>query len=307
MSDVDQLFIIGYPRSGTTYLLHLLLSSGYFPVYNFTETHFYSHYYRRYGSLKKNKNFKRLCEDIVLSSWFKKSGLTQKEFIDNIQKKQYSAVLLSVMDTISKKQNKLCWVEKTPWHCKYVKEISAYFPNAKFILIVRDPRDVVLSIINREFKTGIFNGVRRIAIAWNWHIKRVVKDLNNANAKHLIIKYEDLVTNLDCSISRINEFLNMNIKTEILKKSTFGVLGRSNTSFDNGRDVRNTCTINRWRNMADEKFLSNVESSVNNQLKRWGYIKSGIKVRSIDVIYNFLISKIYSFYKNIQYLCCFRF
>ena len=302
MSNIEQLFVIGYPRSGTTYLLHLLLSSGYYPLYNFTETHFYSHYYRRYGSLKKDKNFERLCQDIITSSWFNNSDLTSDEFINNIERREYGAVLSSFMNTITKKQNKKRWVEKTPWHCRFVREILKDFPNAKFILIVRDPRDVIISITNREFKTGILNGVTRIAIAWRWHMERVIKDLYIYKAKFIHIKYEDLVTDLDNAVRQINTFLDISINTEILKTSLFGVLGNPNTSFKKKNLNANNYPVYRWHNYLNLKELSLIELSVSNELKKWGYDNSGIKTNLSDKTFVFFVKNVYYFYKKLRSL-----
>ena len=302
VKNYEPLFIIGYPRSGTTYLLHLLLSSGHYPVYNFTETHFYSHYYRRYGPLENNKNFNRLCRDIVSSSWFKKSGVTCEEFMDNIKIKEYGAVFSSIMNTISQKQNKKRWVEKTPWHLKFVREIVTDFPNAKFVLIVRDPRDVVLSIRNYGWNSGILNMVVKIAIAWRWHMEHVCKDLYLSKAKYIVIKYEDLVLSLDKSIEKINNFLDLNIRADILKNSTFGVLGKPNSSFVKDTSASTNIPVYRWRNFSRKKDISIIEYAVGPQIKKWGYEYSGVRKRTYLKPFIIIIRFAYYYYRNIKLL-----
>ena len=80
-SEFKPYFIIGYPRSGTTLLLHFLMSSGCFPKYQFSESHFFSHYYRRYGSLKKEKNLAMFKKEVFSSEWFIASGVKQEKVL----------------------------------------------------------------------------------------------------------------------------------------------------------------------------------------------------------------------------------
>ena len=302
MCNAEPLFIIGYPRSGTTYLLHLLLSSGHFSVYNFSETHFYSQFYRRYGCLKKEKNFNRLCRDIFVSPWFKNSNLTKDEFLNSIKSRDYGAVLSSFMNTISKKQNKNRWVEKTPWHLKYVSEILTDFPNAKFILIVRDPRDVVLSISKYGWNSGVLNGYTRKAVAWSWHMSYILEHYNIHKEKFLCVKYEDLVLDLNKTIEQINNFLNLNIKTELVQESSFGVLGRSNSSFVNDKKGFSNSAISRWRTYLSDQDIFLIEYSVGNQLQKWNYDKTKLKKNIIIKLYVILIKQSYYFFKNVRLL-----
>ena len=302
MYKVEPLFIIGYPRSGTTYLLHLLLSSGHYPVYNFSETHFYSYFYRRYGSLKKDENFDRLCRDIIVSPWFKNSKLTEDEFLNNIESREYRAVLSSFMNTISKKQNKKRWVEKTPWHLKFVNEILSDFPDAKFILIVRDPRDVVLSISKYGWNSGILNGFTRKAVAWRWHMEYVFKAYDIYKEKFLCIKYEDLVLDLNNTIEQINRFLNINIDAELLRESSFGVLGKPNSSFKNYKNKSSNRAVSRWRNYLNDREIFLIEYSVGNQLQKWGYDKSKVNKNIIFKLYVILLKQSYYLLKELRLL-----
>ena len=92
------------------------------------------------------------------------------------------------------------WVEKTPNHVRHIKKILRWCPDAKFLLIIRDGRDVAASIKKRN--DSIEKGINR------W-----VKD-NLAGKEYWdhpsvhVVRYEDLVGNFEFCIKDILNFLN---------------------------------------------------------------------------------------------------
>ena len=190
MSDFKPLFIVGFPRSGTTLLLHIIRASQEYPSYDFDETHYYSHYYLRYGNLSKLRQRRRLLEDITMSAWFRQSGLGKQEFLNKIDEDglTYHGALSSFMELIATKQGKTRWLEKTPWHILYLNEIAGSYPSAKFIYIVRDPRSVVLSVHKAGWATGITKNQLRVAAAWRWHDRLAEKRFSSMPDRYLCVR-----------------------------------------------------------------------------------------------------------------------
>ncbi len=99
------------------------------------------------------------------------------------------------------------WVEKTPKHITCIGRVLEICPGAKVLLILRDGRDVAYSIRNR---TGsIEEGIKR------W------VDDNRAGREFwghpsvYVVKYEDLITNFEATVSRILDFLDEEYENEI--------------------------------------------------------------------------------------------
>ncbi|MDX2503322.1 MAG: sulfotransferase [Gammaproteobacteria bacterium] len=273
-SEFKPYFIIGYPRSGTTLLLHFLMSSGCFPKYQFSESHFFSHYYRRYGSLKNEKNLTIFQKEIFGSAWFNDSGVRPEKVMQRLQgqKIDYANLFVSIMEEISSIQGYDRWLEKTPWHILYTREIKKHIPNSKFILIIRDPRDVALSIFNYGWSKGFFAGPVRAAIAWAWHMKNLMKNLSLNSDDVLIIKYEDLVENAERAAMSIAEFLETNIDYDTIINNPIGVMKSSNTSYKS--DI-NSNPVNRWKSLKDENLIRKLDCAVGKELETFGYRLSG--------------------------------
>ncbi len=80
-----QVFVLGAPRSGTTLLYHMLLSSGQFANY-MSETHVFNLVGPRFGGLAREANRQKLLDVWLRSFQFKRSGLDPARFAATIMK-----------------------------------------------------------------------------------------------------------------------------------------------------------------------------------------------------------------------------
>ncbi|MGF6089681.1 sulfotransferase [Pseudomonas sp. 18173] len=107
---------------------------------------------------------------------------------------------------IAKAHGKTWLIEQTPWYGQRLDLVSRIFPNAKFIHIVRDGRDVALSFA----RTPWWHASPRLNLSrWQREIKRIALDAAcylDAST-YLEVKYEDLVANTELEMQRICEFL----------------------------------------------------------------------------------------------------
>lgn len=195
--NTNQIFILGAPRSGTTFLSGLLRFTRYGrPV----ESHFITKYYRKleiYGDLSKKRNFEKLLNDILserpvqqwkikldLNEFYKKisPNLTYGNIVDNLLLKRPN---LSSLDS---------WGDKTPHYLGNVEDIVELFPNAKFIYIIRDGRDVALSLLRKPWGPA-----NTIACAKYWselNRKSSTIETLEKNGQLLKINYEKLLRRL---------------------------------------------------------------------------------------------------------------
>lgn len=101
-------------------------------------------------------------------------------------------------------------VEKTPRHLRKIDLIRALVPGAKFVIIVRDGRDVTASIGKRE--NGDFAG----AISrWVDDNRRVLRERGKADVH--IVRYEDIVTRPEATIRKVTAFLGLTFDSKMLR------------------------------------------------------------------------------------------
>ena len=185
--DPNYVFIIGSPRSGTTWLQSML---GAHPlIVTGQESHLFSAYlsplwraWNRQLTFLQSENNRH--EGLV-------SYLTQSEF-DALMQHIITTVFAGLQE--GKPAAKFI-LEKTPDHTLFIDLISNYLPGARFIHLIRDGRDVAVSLMRISRTWGRKWAPARVRdAAWSW--KRYVLAGRSASAfsgRYMELRYEDLL------------------------------------------------------------------------------------------------------------------
>jgi hypothetical protein len=96
--------------------------------------------------------------------------------------------------------------DKTPLHSSAMHEIATILPEARFIHIIRDGRDVALS--DRDLWFGPGHDVKTAAISWMWHIREMRQQAQFV-PHYLEIRYEALVTDPEKVLKSIAHFIDL--------------------------------------------------------------------------------------------------
>ena len=82
------------------------------------------------------------------------------------------------------------WVEKTPRHLRMTSTIRQLWPDARIVRIVRDPRDVALSLAGMPFaKDSLVGNLVRVD-----QDDRASRASIESDGSAMTLRYEDLVT-----------------------------------------------------------------------------------------------------------------
>jgi len=139
------------------------------------------------------------------------------------------------------------YVEKTPLHTRYIDRIHEIFPDSRIVHLVRDGRDVVCSMIaaraERNFRFPA--SVKECAARWR-QIDRVLQFGEQHGGLYHELRYEDLVNDVRNELARLLAVLNIAAPREVLdrmhhasaeihrpssRSSTHGFVGKWRQSF----------------------------------------------------------------------------
>jgi hypothetical protein len=196
---------VGMPRSGTTLLQGILCNSKkYFPM---PETHFFSRV--AYGLPENNLSREnRLEMDRILK---RKSKIHIDENVWSEFKTQ-KEIFEYVIGRFNK-QNKKTFLEKTPRHVYFYSQILKHYPDARFICMIREPRNAVSSLLTMSQKRQ--KSVIRMSLFYNKIAKAIIKIMRNPNV--LVVKYENLVNQPDQTLKIICQFIQLPFDSQLLK------------------------------------------------------------------------------------------
>lgn len=147
-------FICGLPRSGTTYLSFLI--NLHSEIFSTGETLFFG---RKYIKPNKQGHYDKKQRDQAVS--LLSNFITNRLDVSNKTQliEDFKGACKKLGETITPKDifscfaetllslfpNKHLFIEKTPHHIHYTKRILTFYPEAKFIAVIRDPYEWLLS------------------------------------------------------------------------------------------------------------------------------------------------------------------
>ena len=220
---VSPIFIVGSPRSGTT-LLQCMLSVGD-QTYSLPETHFFCtvlpslniHFNHQISSEDLKKINEKLIEKMEFG-WppplFEE--LNHKAANKALIAKDLFSEILEIFRPSYDLNKLLKPIEKTPFHVVHLNDILECYPNAKFINMVRDVRDVVSSRI--LMPTAIYKSVVPHSYDWNRCIREVGKFSKEYPGKIISVRYEDLVLKTRRTLKRLCQFLEIDFAEEMISR-----------------------------------------------------------------------------------------
>ncbi|MGH1362027.1 MAG: sulfotransferase family protein [Calditrichia bacterium] len=204
------IFIIGSQRSGTSFLYRLVQS--YLKIGfgrdngNFVRM---MEMLRFYGDLTEEVNIRRLLKDILAIPEFKKrfKGLEidPDHFIANLEERSYAEVVRRFYAEWAYFKDTDRWGGKTPDYSIYANELYSLFPDAKFIHIIRDGRDVALSLFKLEWGP---ESPMQAAKHWKDRAKSALEFGKKLTGKtYMELRYEGLLDNPEKEFARIVHFI----------------------------------------------------------------------------------------------------
>jgi hypothetical protein len=290
----NPVFICGHRRSGTTLMINLLDSIDDAIVYPDDSGFFYMYYPLCDITDKSDKEkVARLIDKVAsenLGALIDKQKCTiekkdklyerQRLFIDKLKnfnqndfltKDILTYFIKSFKEAFQKDKEPKFWIEKTTSSEIYAIELKEWFPNAKFIHVVRDPRDIWSSLMsgwekryskynpskNHLMHSMIERGMLGFQMAIN--NTTIIGELD-----YCVIKYEDLVSNPDKTMRNIANFMGINFSENLLTPSTFGINWKGNNFSGDKFNGISTNNAENWKSRLIEYYFSDA-------MKEFGY------------------------------------
>ena len=238
------IFLIGFPRSGTTLLDTIL---------------------------RTNKKIEVIEEKPVLRNFLRNLDIKTKNdlnHLDNLDKKfiqNMQKVYFEEREQYLENKKAKTVIDKMPLNIIYIAEILRFFPNAKFIFALRNPYDSVLSCFMQQFELNPamknFTSLESSVILYDLVMKlwTIYKDAFSINCH--FIKYEDLVTDFEKMTKEIFKFLEIDWSdsTKNFHITAKKRLNISTPSYNQITSPLYTRSISRWKNYEKEfKGLKNI-------------------------------------------------
>lgn len=173
------------------------------------------------------------------------------------------------------------WGDKSSRNIHRLGEILVHFPNVKIIHMIRDVRDVVVSLKTHRKYRVVDGNIQ--PTGWKMPlencIERWVRSINDAlpyrgHPNYLEIKYEDLIAHRVPTLTKICEHIGVQFDPQMLDYAKVGGASRDPTYFPQNVSATqqvSTSSVGRWRKELPEDELTQVLKETHGLMQTLNY------------------------------------
>jgi hypothetical protein len=271
------IFVVGAPRSGTTLLRLVLNSHPRIAIPNETEYFpaIYEPYSRRPAGWRQAiELFVKRCEHRFLPQ----VDLTEtREELLALPAPDWARLLALPLAAWGALERKPRWGEKTPFHIFHADAIMRLFPDARVVVMLRDPRATVASM-NRFGAIG--SGTSLNACLWRDSYSTGLGAVERAvpHGQRLIVRYEALIGAPERVIEEVCNFVGEAFDRSLLDfHQTTATYSRLPDTPKTAQPIHGA--PDAWRDELSESDVAIVETICRSQIKKLGYERNGRRVR----------------------------
>lgn len=181
-------------------------------------------------------------------------------------------LLASLLDLYAQAQGKQRCGEKTPQHLAHVDTILRCFPNAKIICLLRDGREVALSL--RAMPWWGSSDLQAAADHWKLCLRQMESCVQQYPRQFKVIKFEELAAHPEATLTTVMNYLDERFEPDQLRTDVPSgvVLARSREWKGQALEAVDATRINGRRELASAAEIALLDQAVGDDLRRYGYL-----------------------------------
>ena len=250
------MFIIGFPRSGTTLLERIV--SAHPEITPSSEENLIPRVIDKLNLLSNNRtpypfNLNDITDDQII--------ILRHEYWQQVEKR------------CGKIPETGLFLDKLPLNIIELCFINRIFPEAKILLAIRDPRDVCLSCFMQQFKPNHamanFYSLEDAARFYDSTMSLFVHYEGTLNLDTHTVRYEDIVSDLETQARDLLDFLELEWDENVLNYSQNRKYKITTPSYHDTCKPIFTSAVERWRNY--EKHIAPLMPHLRSHVTRYEY------------------------------------
>jgi len=212
---INRVFLLGSERSGTNLIRKIL--DNHSQIAAPPPLHALIHLHKYFKKFPAKENYYDKCFELTqikdsILSWT--IDIHQQEYFSRKNSNTIIEAVYSVYDQYAAQKGKTHWFSKEARPYDYLQDIRTQFPDTKFLYLIRDPRDVAASI-KKMFTND--SHVYFISKMWFEEQEKIHQQLGLLGSNLLTIRYEDLISKSEATVSHICRFMEVEFEDEMLQ------------------------------------------------------------------------------------------
>lgn len=171
----------------------------------------------------------------------------------------------------ARREGKERFGDKTPAYLHAVDELLAVWPTARVVVLVRDARDVALSIAKLPFGP---NNAYAAAAWWSRGVRAGLAAERRHPEQVLTVRYEDLVAEPEATVRRVCDHVRLGYNSEMLAIERAGpgkIVSEQADWYTGVSSPISAAASGRWRTAMPEEDRRMVDAVAGAELRELGY------------------------------------
>jgi hypothetical protein len=270
-------FIVGCQRSGTTLLSRV--GDAHTELAILRELHWLPRWWeRRVGLTEDGMVTPEFVERLRRHSHFPRLELDPADVTTLVEEggpKPYARLVTDLFNLHGHRRGKPLVGEKTPKYVRHLPMLSQLWPHAKVVHLIRDGRDVALSLLDwsrsdrggGRYPTWDEDRVMTAAHLWEWNV-RLGRETSGrlGPERYHELRYEALVAGPESECTKLCAFLEVPYEPDMLRFHEGQMRSRSR-----GPRLPITPALRRWREQMAPEDVARFEAAAGDLLEELGY------------------------------------
>lgn len=300
-------FVVGSARSGNTMLYQMLRASGRFPVYR-TEPCVFDVLVPKFGDFRSVATRRKLMRCWLRTRQFRRSNLDAGAITEKVVSSVSNGgeFLRAVMEEVARAGGFERWAVSGPDNLLHIPAIKRQIPDALFIHVIRDGRDVACALNRKKFIRAFpwdRNHLLYVcALHWMWKVKTGRGYGQAIGPDYMELRYEDLALDPEEALAKIGAFIGENLDYGKIRQSEIGTLRTPNTSFPEELESGEFSPVGRWKRQLSDDEATQLEALVGKFLVELGYPLSHVESSTLGVRLRVMRATYPAFYQLKEWL-----
>ncbi len=164
---------------------------------------------------------------------------------------------------------------------RHYDRLLRIFPQARFIYLIRDPRDVARSNIGMGWAGNVWNGVDRWIEAEKLWTN--IKNMFDSKISYVEVRFEELIISPEKILNEICKFLNIDYNSKMLNYPLYTTYSKPDPKL-----------VDQWRRKQTKKQIALVEYKTKEFMKKRNYIFNTHDIKGpyfLEVLYLMIQNK----------------
>lgn len=278
-------FLVGCPRSGTTLLRRIADAHPQLAVARGTRWIPRTFEFRR-GLTEDGDVTPKLLDRLRHPFRLERLALEEEDLerlLASRERISFADFVAALYDLYGDRHEKPLVGDKTPGYVRYLPTLHGLWPQAKFVHLVRDGRDVCLSVLDWRkdatgFSTFARDPVTTIAVWWEWYVRLGLEGATELEPDlYHELRYESLVDAPERECRRLCRFLGLPFDGAMLRFHEGRM--RDDPELDAKRAWRPvTPGLRSWRSQLPHADVVRFEAAAGELLEELGYERATASV-----------------------------